>query len=203
MLYVLLVTLLRPILWLLLRPRIFGRRENLRIKGGAIFICNHRALLDPVMLAVISPRLIHFMAKKELFDTKIGSLFFRSLLVFPVSRKSADIKSLKKAMELLHSGKAFGIFPEGRRSVTEGMDEFERGAAYIAVKSRAPIVPIYISPESYRGTFRLKVMVGDVIRVEELEKCCERRRLTDVLTNEMKNAMEELQFDMRQRLKRK
>lgn len=202
MLYMLLVIMFKPLLWLLLRPKVYGRKEHLNHKGKVIFICNHRALLDPVMLAVISPRLIHFMGKKELFNTKIGALFFKSLLVFPVSRKSADIKSLKKAIALLNSGKVFGIFPEGRRSVTEGMDEFERGTAFIAVKSGAPIVPIYISPKSYRGAFRLNVMVGDIIRPEEIAEHCDRRKLTDVITHEMQNALEGLQFAMQQKLKK-
>ena len=203
MLYVILVILIKLPLLLLLRPKVFGKKENLRIKGGAIFICNHRALMDPVMLALVSPRLIHFMAKKELFETRLGRFFFNSLLVFPVSRKSADIKSIKKAIALLNDGKAFGIFPEGRRSVTNGMDEFERVTAFIAVKSGAPIVPVYISPKSYRGAFRLYIMVGDVIRPDEISERCDRRKLTDVVTYEMQNALEELQFSMQQKLKNK
>lgn len=200
MLYMLLAVTIKPLVWLLLRPKIYGKKENLRQKGKAIFICNHRTMFDPVILAIISPRVIHFMAKKELFSTKMGNIFFKSLLVFPVSRKSADIKSLKKAVELLNSGKVFGIFPEGRRSVTDDMDEFERGTAFIAIKSGAPIVPIYISPKSYQGSFRLKMMVGELIKPDEIAEQCNGRKLIDVITCRMKNALEELQFSLNQEL---
>ncbi len=198
MLYYIAVFLFKLPLMLLTRPKIYGKKENLKLKDGAIFVCNHRAMIDPVMLAAISPRAIHFMAKKELFETKLGKWFFSSLLVFPVSRKSADIKSIKKAIALLNEGKVFGIFPEGRRSVTEDMDDFERGTAFIAAKSNAPIVPIYISPDSYRKSFRFKAMIGDVIYPAEIAKRCDKRKAVDVINNEMQNSLANLGFMMKQ-----
>ena len=68
MLYYILVGLVRPLFFLLLRPVIYGK-ENLRIQDKAIIIANHKTMLDPVLLALITPRVIHFMAKKEIFDT--------------------------------------------------------------------------------------------------------------------------------------
>ena len=195
MLYALLVIILKLPIHLLMRPKIYGNKGALRMKGGVIFIANHRTLFDPVMLAVCTPRMIHFMAKKELFETKIGNFFFKQLLVFPVSRKSADIKSLRQALKLLEEGKAFGIFPEGTRSITEGMDEFEKGTAFIAIKSGAPIVPVYISPKSYSG-FRLKIMVGDPILADEIAEYCDKKQLMNVLSNVMQNTMEGLRCQL-------
>ena len=71
MLYVILVILIKLPLLLLLRPKVFGNKENLRIKGGAIFICNHRALMDPVMLALVTPMLMHFKVKKKRYETRL------------------------------------------------------------------------------------------------------------------------------------
>lgn len=139
------------LLWLIYRPKVFGNKKNLRIKGGVIFIANHRALYDPLLLVVSSPRIIHFMAKKS-FSTTLWGESFKSLFVFPVNRKTADMKSIRQSLKLLRDGKAFGIFPEGRRSATDGMDEFEKGTAFIAAKSGAPIVPIYINPKKQVGT---------------------------------------------------
>ena len=147
MLYIIAYIFFKWLLWLIYRPKVFGNKKNLRIKGGVIFIANHRALYDPLLLVVSSPRIIHFMAKKELFDNPVGRVFFKSLFVFPVNRKTADMKSIRQSLKLLRDGKAFGIFPEGRRSATDGMDEFEKGTAFIAAKSGAPIVPVYINPK--------------------------------------------------------
>ena len=142
MLYIIAYIFFKWLLWLIYRPKVFGNKKNLRLKGGVIFIANHRALYDPLLLVVSSPRIIHFMAKKELFDNPVGRVFFKSLFVFPVNRKTADMKSIRQSLKLLRDGKAFGIFPEGRRSATDGMDEFEKGTAhrsflYISIRKKA------------------------------------------------------------------
>ena len=67
MLYILLYVL-KPLLLLVFRPKIYGSKAALRQKGKVIYISNHIALADPLLLAVICPRIIHFMAKKELFS---------------------------------------------------------------------------------------------------------------------------------------
>ena len=196
MLYIILMVLFRIPLLLIKRPRVYGKKENLRTKGGVIFIANHRNLLDPVMLAILIPRMIHFMAKKELFESKFGNWFFRSALVFPVNRKSADMKSLRQALKLLEEGKAFGIFPEGRRAVMDEMDDFEKGTALIASRTDAPIVPIYISPSTYRFGGRMRAIVGEKILVSDVKAHMGSRRLVDALTDRMQGDMEELKKRM-------
>ena len=195
MLYMLLKILLGPLLLLILRPIVYGK-QNLRVKGKAIFICNHRSMWDPVIIAICTPRMVHFMAKKELFDNPVGRVFFKSLFVFPVNRKTADMKSIRQSLKLLRDGKVFGIFPEGRRSATDGMDEFEKGTAFIAAKSGAPIVPIYINPKKSRSG-RSLLYVGDVILPGEIAEHCDRRMLNDAITNRMQNEMEKLSLLMR------
>lgn len=166
MLYYIFRFLLWPVFVILFRPVVYNR-ENYRIKGKAIYVANHYSLLDPVMIAFTCPRMIHFMAKKELFVGP-GKAFFKALLAFPVNRHTADIASLKQAMEVLNEGKAFGIFPEGKRSVTGELDELEKGTAFIALKSGAPVIPLYIDPESYSGN-PLRIIVGKPIDREGLE----------------------------------
>ena len=198
MLYFLAIILLKLPILLIKRPKIFGKKENLKLEGGVIFICNHQNLLDPLLLAALTPRIVRFMAKSELFESGIGKWFFRSLFVFPVNRNSADLKSVRRAITILNEGKAFGIFPEGRRSVTDEMDEFEKGPAFIAARSRAPVVPVYISPETYKPFGRLKVIIGDTIRAEDIEQHCEKRMVVEAMTNEMQKTMNELSFELRQ-----
>lgn len=203
MLYVIAVILFKVLLVILHRPKIYGKKENLKLKGGVIFIANHQSFIDPVMLVIAIPRMIHFMAKKELFDGRIKNAVFRSLLVFPVNRKTADIKALKQALELLEKGKAFGIFPEGRRCITGEMDDFEKGAAFIAAKCTAPIVPVYISPSSYRGTRRLVMNVGEAITADEVKSALYGRKLVDALTDRMQSEMEKLKADTEARRNKK
>lgn len=191
MLYVIIKILLFPIVWLLFRPRIIGR-ENLRIKGAAIFVCNHISMIDPVIIMVATPRIVHFMAKAELFKNWFLNLFFRALLAFPVDRTKADMASLKKALHLLGGGKVFGIFPEGKRTITNDLDTLEKGAAFLASRSGAPIVPMYIKHDSYRR-LHVKMMVGEPIQTGELIAATPKSKIIDVLTDEIGDALHALQ----------
>lgn len=192
MLYVFAKIFIAPLVWLFLRPKVYGR-ENLNIQGKAIICCNHRAAFDPVLLAIISPRFIHFMAKKELFENKFLALLMRSLLAFPVNRKNTDIQSLKRAIKVLNKGKIFGIFPEGKRAITDQVDKFEKGTAYLAVKTNSPIIPMYIHPDSY-GSRRPTVIVGKPINVNKLIPYAKKSDLVELATNEIADAIDRLRL---------
>lgn len=189
--------LLKPILWLIFRPKVYGNKKSLRVKGKAIFICNHVSMEDPLMLAIISPRIIHFMAKKEVFDSFLGNIFFRSMFVFPVDRGTADLKSLRNALALLEKGKAFGIFPEGRRMVAYRMDEFELGTAFIAMRSDAPVIPVYIDNHAYDKIYkRPKMIVGDPIRASETKLDVSRRENEVLFMQRLRNTLDALKKEL-------
>ncbi len=194
MLYIFFRILLIPLFWLVYRPQITGA-QHLRIQGKAIFVCNHISMMDPIIVAMISPRLVHFMAKAELFKNPIANVFFRAFLAFPVNRKQADMASLKNAMRVLDQGKVFGIFPEGKRSVTDDLDELEKGAAFLASRSGAPIVPIYIRPDSYRK-WKLHIAVGKPLSVSDLVATTPKSKLVDVMTDEISDAIRALRTEM-------
>ncbi len=170
------------IFWLIWRPRIWNRKA-MKIKGGAIFVCNHVSAWDPVLLAIISPRYIHYMAKMSLFKHPIGDFFFRQgLFAFPVNRGAGDVGSIKNALNLIMDGKVMGMFPEGTRNRTGAVLPFQKGAALLAERSGKPGVPIEIYPRSYKRE-RVLVAVGDPImfdkreKGESLEEAAERMRL--------------------------
>ena len=171
MLYILFRYLLWPLFMIIMRPQVYNLK-GLRVKGGAIYACNHLSMLDPVMIAFLSPRIVHFMAKKELFNG-LGKVFFKGLMVFPVNRHTADIASLKRAMEVLKDGKVFGIFPEGKRSVTG-----------------APVIPMYIDPKCY-DSMRFRMIVGEPVSREGLENLS-RNEMSDEFTNRLTAAFEGL-----------
>ena len=123
--------------WLVFRPLIIGYK-NLFFRGRGIVISNHYSLLDPLWLGFVSPRVLHFMAKKEAFTTPLKRFFLGLLYTFPVNRHHADVASLKKAITVLDKGHVFGIFPEGKRSITGGLDTFEKGAAFLGLRCNAP-----------------------------------------------------------------
>ncbi len=194
MLYAIFRYLLVPFFFLAYRPRINGL-QHLRVKGKAIFVCNHVSMMDPIALALISPRFIHFMAKSDLFKNPLANLFLRSFLAFPVNRKQADMTSLKNAMKVLDQGKVFGIFPEGKRSITDDLDELEKGAAFLAIRSGAPVVPIYIDPASYRK-WKMRVLIGKPLYPSGLVASAPKSKLVDVVTDEISDALSALKMEL-------
>ncbi len=195
MLYLFGWIVLRPFFWLILRPKVRGRR-NMRCKGKVIYVCNHFSMADPIAVGVVCPRIIHFMAKAELFKSKLSRFFYRILLVFPVNPSSPDLRSIKKALKLLDKGKAFGIFPEGHRSALgDEMDRMQRGAAYIALKSGAPIVPIYLDPSTWVRT-RVKMSVGEKIYPDEVKAQCGEEKPVDAITARITEALMTLRAEV-------
>lgn len=194
MLYVLLKYLVGPFIYIFLRPIVYGG-ENLGIKGKAIIICNHRAMFDPIILGLVTPRVIHFMAKKELFESPAGNIFFRGMCAFPVNRKKVDLMSLKSALGVLNSGKIFGIFPEGKREVSDSLDEFEKGTAFLAIRSGAPVIPVYMHPDSQRRN-RPVLMVGKPIDVSAIVAHANKSSMIDVVTDELADAVDALRMEL-------
>lgn len=190
MLYYILVYLVKPFYWMFKGPQVEGR-SNMISLDRAIFASNHLSMMDPIILALISPRVIHFMAKQELFNSFWGRLLFKSLLAFPVNRHQADLTSVKTASALLEKEKVVAIFPEGHRSVTMEVDELERGVAFLALRNKAPIVPIYIDPER-RKKGHVRVVVGEPIPVDDVLENVERSARIDVVNNRLSAAMQRL-----------
>ena len=179
-----------PLLWLVFRPRVLHYRR-LFFKGGAIVISNHFCVMDPIFLALVCPRWVHFMTKKEAFKSKLADFFLRRMLfAFPVDRDNVDISSMKYAMTILKSGRVFGIFPEGRRSPTGTMDQFEKGAAFLALKSGMPIIPVYSDPQVTRRC-KITMAVGEPIYPKEALEGRKGKSL-EVLTQVMQDSMMEL-----------
>ena len=194
MLYLLAKVLLSPFFLLLMRPRVRGLRHLWR-RGGAIVVSNHWALSDPILMALISPRVVHFMAKQELFQNPAARfVLMRGLYAFPVNRKHADMASLKQAMAVLQKGKVFGIFPEGRRSVTGELDELERGAAFLALRCNVPILPVYSDPRTYRK-LRVNMIVGEPMDAAAIA-AAHKGRSVDVVTQAIADKLQQLRLQL-------
>ena len=175
---VILKVILYPIIWLLF-PTIFKKTKNIP-KGRAIFICNHKSNIDPIILILSTWRKQFFLAKKELFKNKFLKLVMKIANAIPIDRGKTDLSAIKKGINVLNKGNILTIFPEGTRNKTESeLSEIKAGAALFAIKTKTPIVPIWIEkkPRIFRlnsvkfGTpFYLEEFYNQKLDAEKLDK---------------------------------
>lgn len=143
MLYRFVWILLRGLFGLLLRFRIF-HAERVPATGAVILASNHISTLDPPVVGVAVWRPGAFMAKEELFRNPLAAAFIRGIRAFPVRRGASDRGALKFSLEVLKRGEMLVMFPEGTRSATGELQGGETGVGFIAYRSGAPVVPVYI-----------------------------------------------------------
>lgn len=124
--------------------------ENVPKSGAFVLTANHVSAIDPPVLGVACPRMVHFMAKAELFKMPLLSFLMPWLETFPVNRGAADRSAIRHALEVLAKGEAVGVFPEGHRSRTGELLAPQGGAAMLALKAGVPVIPAAIC-----GTDRL------------------------------------------------
>jgi 1-acyl-sn-glycerol-3-phosphate acyltransferase len=118
--------------------------ENVPRRGPVIICPNHSATLDPPMVPAFMPRGDSWsMAKSEYFEKGgFNEWIFRAYHSFPVVRHSADRNALRKAFDLLKSGEALVMYPEGTRVESGVLAQPEPGAGFIAQKAACPVVPV-------------------------------------------------------------
>ncbi len=143
--------LTRVLLFLFTRCRVLGK-ENIPAQGPLLVVANHINLADPPIVGLSIGRKAVFLAKEELFRPRLAGYIMRRFGTFPVRRQSMNKESLRKAERFLAQGMALVIFPEGRRSKGARLESAYPGAALIAARSGAPVLPIGIyGTEKIRG----------------------------------------------------
>lgn len=124
------------------RTKAYGNKSP--YKGGALLAANHASFLDPPIVSAFWKQEVHFLASEYLFKIPLFSSLIRYLNSHPVQRGQADIHSIKTICQLLREGKKVVIFPEGTRSFDGKLQPIKSGAALMASKAQAAIIPIYI-----------------------------------------------------------
>ncbi len=109
--------------------------------GPVLLAANHLSLADPPLLGALSGRVVHFMAKHELFRIPIVSQVIRGYTAYPVRRGSGDRAALTSTLRLLRDGEVVGIFPEGHRSKESALQAAHPGTALVAMRTGAVVVP--------------------------------------------------------------
>jgi len=115
---------------------------------GFIVAANHCSYLDHYLISsIIVPYLnkkVHYLAKKEHFDSLHQRLWHKWVGAIPIDRQSGGKDALIKAASYLKDGKIIGIYPEGTRSLDGKIKKGKTGIARLALEAKVPVVPIGI-----------------------------------------------------------
>jgi 1-acyl-sn-glycerol-3-phosphate acyltransferase len=161
---------------------------------GVIIASNHISYLDPPIIGSVTPRRCNFMARRGLFDVPVLGWMIK-WTSFPVDREKPRASTIKEAVRKIRKGGIVVVFPEGKRSDTGELQEAKPGIAMVAVMSKAPIVPAFITgankalPSGARWLKRakIKVVFGKPIYYTSTEESGDRRASHD--TREKVSAM--------------
>lgn len=159
---------LGPIFKLYYNPTIVGK-ENIPKSGSIIIAGNHKHLYDQCLAIISTKRIINYMAKKEYFENKKVSWFFKRVGCIPVDRTKKDPKAKEQAINILNNKGAIGIFPEGTRNRTNKvLLPFKYGCVSMAQKTNSYIVPFGISGDYKFRSKNLKIVFGKPFKVNDL-----------------------------------
>lgn len=180
-------------------------RENFPKDGPFILAPTHRSIIDsPVSSGVYRGRM-RFMGADKWWSNKHFGNLLSALGGFPVSRGTADREALKRCIAVIEGGEPLVLFPEGERKSGPIVQPLYEGAAYVAMRTGVPIVPIGIGgseramPKGARFIYprKLYVMVGKPLTAQVAGTAKEQRAAARRLTAELQAELQRL-FDIAQ-----
>ncbi|MBD2439886.1 1-acyl-sn-glycerol-3-phosphate acyltransferase [Nostoc sp. FACHB-110] len=134
-------SIVSPMLHAYFRGKIYGV-ENVPQSDPLVVVSNHASYFDPPIVSNCVRRPVAYMAKQELFEIPVLAQAIKLYGAYPVSRGSADRNAIRAALECLENGWAVGVFLQGTRTPDGRITDPKKGAALLAAKAQAPILPV-------------------------------------------------------------
>ncbi len=189
-----------PIHFLVYPYKLYGHKKV--GLGAYIYVGNHYCNWDIFYPARTTGEGVHFLMKESLLHVPFVGYFARHVGAIPAMRNGRDMRTVMDAIKVLQNGEKVSMFPEGTRN-KEGDGEtflpFHGGAAFLAIKTRTPVIPFVICnrPRVFHMTH---VVFGEPMELSEYYD----RKLTqadfDEADEKLKNRLYELRAEHREML---
>ena len=166
--------------------------NRLPVTGPVVIAPNHDSVLDGIVLGAVISRELRFLAKAELWRSRLLAWMLDGLGAIGIKRGNSDQLALARMRQALEAGQAVAIFPQG---AVRGDRVWHRGAARMALVTGAPLVPVRLVgtaqalSRSRIGFPRLRVIVGGPI---EVARAPEEPAAAAKLTERLRVAVESL-----------
>lgn len=166
---------LRFFTWMCLNINISGL-ENMPDEGPLVIVSNHLGDADVFVGIAYTKASVDIMSKAELYDLPILGKLMHAYGVIWVHRGQPDRRALRAALDGLKDGRILALAPEGRESMTGELEEGTGGAAYLAQKSKAPILPVTFTGTENKFVFsslkrfkraHITLTIGHVFHLDE------------------------------------
>ena len=164
--------------------------QGRKIKGPAIIVSNHTSVYDfAQIMQVFFGRHLHCLMADILYRNRPMRWLLKELDGIKISREGKNFSFVEKSVDILKNGGVIEIYPEARIPEPNEVTplEFKPSAAYIAILSGAPIIPVY-TDGNYFGKGRANVMIGKPINPSDIiDPSLEMSKNIETLTNYIRN----------------
>ncbi|NLK62982.1 MAG: 1-acyl-sn-glycerol-3-phosphate acyltransferase [Fusobacteria bacterium] len=155
--------------------------KNIASNEPFLLVANHQSNLDIPLLTGYFPRNLGFVAKKEMEKWPILNVWMKRIKCVFLDRENPrnGIKDIKQAIGYIKEGYTMAIFPEGTRTKTGEIGEFQKGSIKIATDPKVKIVPVTIvgtmnimgkNSKFVKGNKNLKLIIEKSIETNGLDK---------------------------------
>ena len=140
-----------------------GSRTKFSPVGAKIIASNHVSYSDPfIVFSAFMKRRIFFLASELVMKGKFKSFLLGHAGCIKIDRGISDIEAIRKCESVLKDGRIISIFPQGTIDREDKIDETKSGAALLAVRTGAKILPIYTNKRKHFYNRQI-VVIGEEI----------------------------------------
>ncbi|MFR2535031.1 MAG: (d)CMP kinase [Clostridia bacterium] len=170
---------------LVYRVKIVGN-QNVAEEGAFIICANHINYLDAAAIVLFTKRKVNFIAKEDLFNHRILNWLAHVFDIIPINRGTQDLESMKRSIKTLNAGGILGIFPEGTRKGIAKGGKAKTGAAYMAIRTGTPVIPVGIAG-SFKPFTKVVMQYGKPMDFGEYQSKTPEKETLEKVSNEIMN----------------